>query len=285
DQRHRSDPSGGARHDRRHGRALFRLHRPAGLGVEGGLWPAAETGDDPGLRRRLRPAGHRLRLRGLPDPAVQARQTQRRRRFFGCPLMPRARGQIDEQKSQAILQAAASLFVEKGAKASMSEIARRAGVSKQTLYNRFATKTEIGRALAAQRSDAVTAPLTSGAEPEAVLAAIAETLISKICTGGKGASLRGVALVSPEAPELARAIYDAGPGESVRRIAAWLKVQDEARRLSVPDPLAAAEMFTGMALGHGHLRSVLGLPHPEIADLPARARDVARRFVRAFAPE
>src|SRR5690606_34373141 len=191
DQRHRPDPSGGARHDRRHGRALFGLHRPAGLGVEGGLWDVAETGDDPGLRRRLRPAGYRLRLRGLPDPAVQARQTQRRRRFFGCPLMPRARGQIDEQKSQAILQAAASLFVEKGAKASMSEIARRAGVSKQTLYNRFATKTEIGRALAAQRSDAVTAPLTSGAEPEAVLAAIAETLISKICTGGKGASLRG----------------------------------------------------------------------------------------------
>ncbi|WP_278070099.1 TetR/AcrR family transcriptional regulator [Brevundimonas sanguinis] len=199
--------------------------------------------------------------------------------------MPRARGQIDEQKSQAILQAAASLFVEKGAKASMSEIARRAGVSKQTLYNRFASKTEIGRDLAAQRSDAVTAPLASGAEPEAVLAAIAETLISKICTGGKGAALRGVALVSPEAPELARVIYDAGPGESVRRIAAWLKVQDEARRLSVPDPLAAAEMFTGMALGHGHLRSVLGLPHPDIADLPARARDVARRFVRAFAPE
>src|SRR5690606_40379077 len=128
--------------------------------------------------------------------------------------------------------------------------------------NRFASKTEIGRALAAQRSDAVTAPLASGAEPEAVLAAIAETLISKICTGGKGASLRGVALVSPEAPELARAIYDAGPGESVRRIAAWPKGQDEARRLSVPDPLAAAALVTGMALGHGQLRPAPGPPPP-----------------------
>ena len=71
--------------------------------------------------------------------------------------MPRAPGQVDEHKSEAILQAASDLFVEKGAGASMTEIARRAGVSKQTLYNRFPTKLDIARALAARRSDAVTA--------------------------------------------------------------------------------------------------------------------------------
>jgi AcrR family transcriptional regulator len=198
--------------------------------------------------------------------------------------MPRAPGQVDELKSAAILQAASDLFVEKGAGASMTEIARRAGVSKQTLYNRFPTKIDIARALAAQRSDAVTAPLKSGAAPEAVLAAIAETLITKICREGKGASLRGVALMSPEAPELARAIYDAGPGESVRRIGAWLAEQDRLGLLCVPDP-AAAEMFSGMVLGHGHLRSVLGLPHPHQDEAPARARETARRFIRAFAPD
>lgn len=199
--------------------------------------------------------------------------------------MPRAPGQVDALKSAAILQAASDLFVEKGAGASMTEIARRAGVSKQTLYNRFPTKIDIARALAAQRSDAVTAPLKSGAAPEAVLAAIAETLITKICSEGKGASLRGVALMSPEAPELARAIYDAGPGESVRRIAAWLAEQDRLGLLSVPDPAIAAEMFSGMVLGHGHLRSVLGLPHPHTPDAATRARATARRFIRAFAPD
>ena len=199
--------------------------------------------------------------------------------------MPRAPGQVDEHKSEAILQAASDLFVEKGAGASMTEIARRAGVSKQTLYNRFPTKIDIARALAAQRSDAITAPLKSGAAPEEVLSAIAETLIRKICREGKGASLRGVALMSPEAPELARAIYDAGPGESVRRIAAWLAEQDRLGLLSVPDPAAAAEMFCGMVLGHGHLRAVLGLPHPENDDAPVRARETARRFIRAFAPD
>ena len=198
--------------------------------------------------------------------------------------MPRIPGQIDARKSAAILQAASDLFVEKGAQASMAEIARRAGVSKQTLYNRFPTKTDIGRALAAQRSDAVTAPLKSGAAPEDVLTAIAETLITKVCHEGKGASLRGVALMSPEAPDLARAIYDAGPLESLRRLADWLETQNRAGRLHAPDPMAAAEMFAGMTLGHAHLRHMMAVPHPPV-DVDERARDTARRFLRAFAPE
>lgn len=197
--------------------------------------------------------------------------------------MPRAAGQIDESKSEAILEAASLLFAEKGAGASMAEIARRAGVSKQTLYNRYPTRGEIGRALAARRSDAVTAPLRGGGSAEDVLTAVAETLITRVCHGGKGASLRGVALMSPEEPDLARIIYDAGPGESLRRLGAWLAEQDRVGALAVPDPLAAAEMFTGMALGHAHLRAVLGLAHPSTDQVGARAREAAQRFVKAFA--
>jgi AcrR family transcriptional regulator len=197
--------------------------------------------------------------------------------------MPRAPGQVDEHKSQAILTAASELFVEKGAGASMAEIARRAGVSKQTLYNRYPSKAHIGRALAARRSDAITAPLRAEGAPEEVLAAVAEALIVKVRENQRGASLRGVALMSPEAPELAAAIYDAGPGESLRRLAAWMAEQDRQGVLAVPDAQQAAEMFAGMTLGHGHLRAILGVPHPPLADVPARARDVARRFFRAFA--
>jgi len=198
--------------------------------------------------------------------------------------MPRAAGQIDESKSEAILEAASLLFAEKGAGASMAEIARRAGVSKQTLYNRYPTRGDIGRALATRRSDAITAPLRgAGGSPEDVLTAVAETLLTKVSHGGKGASLRGVALMSPEEPELARIIYDAGPGESLRRLGAWMGEQDRLGTLSVPDPLAAAEMFTGMALGHAHLRAVLGLAHPPTDQVGARAREAAQRFVKAFA--
>jgi AcrR family transcriptional regulator len=197
--------------------------------------------------------------------------------------MPRIAGQIDETKTEAILEAALGLFAEKGAATSMGEIARVAGVSRQTLYNRFPSKLEIGRALAARRSDAISAPLRSGGEPEAVLTAMAAGLLEKLLgTDGHG-SMRGVALLSPHAPDLAHAIYDAGPAEGLRRLSAWLAEQDRKGVLAVPDPQMAAEMFAGMVLGHGHLRGVLGVPHPAF-ERDARAAETARRFLRAFRP-
>jgi AcrR family transcriptional regulator len=197
--------------------------------------------------------------------------------------MPRLAGQIDEAKTEAILDAALALFSDRGAAASMEAIARRAGVSRQTLYNRFPTKADIGRALAARRSDAITAPLRTGGDPETVLTALADGMLAKVCDPDSNGSMRGVALMSPHAPEVAAAIYEAGPAEGLRRLAAWLADQDRSGRLRTPDPAAAAEMFVGLVLGHGHLRGVLGVPHPPI-DRPARAREAARRFIRAFAP-
>lgn len=197
--------------------------------------------------------------------------------------MARVRGQVDETKTEAILEAAQALFSEQGGGVSMEAIARRAGVSRQTLYNRFPSKLEIGRALASRRMDAISAPLRTGGDPETVLTTLAALLLDKICGADGKASMRGVVLMSPHAPEVARAIYDAGPGESLRRLSAWLAEQDRAGALSVPDPDAAAEMFAGMVLGHGHLRAVLGLPHPPF-DRDARAAETTRRFLRAFAP-
>lgn len=197
--------------------------------------------------------------------------------------MPRLAGQIDETKTEAILEAALELFTEKGLSVSMEAIARRAGVSRQTLYNRFPSKLDIGRALAARRSDAISAPLRAGGDPQTALAGMAAALLAKICSPDGRGSMRGVALMSPHAPDVALAIYDAGPAEGLRRLSAWLKAQDEAGRLVVPDPDAAAEMFAGMVLGHGHLRGVLGVPQP-VFDVEARAAEAARRFIRAFEP-
>jgi len=195
--------------------------------------------------------------------------------------MPRAVGQIDPRKSQAILEAAQALFSERGLSVSMAEIARQAGVSKQTLYNRFPTKTDIGRALARQRSDAITAPLRGPGDPLEILTAFARSMIERIWAVEKGASLRGVALMSHHAPDVAAAVYEGGPGESLRRLSAWLAVQQAAGRLNVPDPDAAAEIFSGMVLGYAHLRHFMGVDQPAIV-AEAKARDAAVRFIRAF---
>jgi len=196
--------------------------------------------------------------------------------------MPRIAGQVDETKTEAILDAALALFSEKGSLTSMDATAPRAGGWRQALYNRFPSKVGIGRALAARRPDAISAPLRAGGDPETVLTAMAAGMLEKLLAKTAGSSMRGVALLSPTDPELAEAIYQAGPAEGLRRLSAWLKEQDGKGLLRVPDPDAAAEMFAGMVLGHGHLRGVLGVAHPTF-DRDVRAAEAARRFLRAFA--
>lgn len=198
--------------------------------------------------------------------------------------MPRAPGQIDEQKSAAILEAATDLFSRKGARASMAEIARAAGVSKQTLYNRFPSKPDLARALLTQRSLTITAPLDDQLSPEDALTAVAEAQLSRISYSSGANHLQALALVAREDPELAVAIFEAGPSHSLKRISAWLSEISSKGVLSIPDPDQAAEIFIGMVLGHSHLRLVLGLPHREI-DNRAHAREAARRFVRAYSPK
>ncbi len=196
--------------------------------------------------------------------------------------MPRAIGQIDPRKSEAILDAASALFAEKGDAASMDEIARRAGVSKQTLYNRYASKIDIGRALAARRSDLITLPLRAGGDPRTVLTALATAMLEKVCAADQQSSLRGVVLMSPHAPEMAEAVYHAGPGESLRRLSQWLADRNREGLLRIPDPDVAAEIFSGMVLGYGHLRAMLGVEAATI-DIPGRATEVTARFLAAFA--
>jgi hypothetical protein len=77
-------------------------------------------------------------------------------------------------------------------------------------------------------------------DPQTVLEALALTLLNRVCSGDKVGSMRGVALVSVEAPEIAHAIYEAGPRRSLRELGAWLAEQTRLGRMSVADPEEAA---------------------------------------------
>ena len=153
--------------------------------------------------------------------------------------MPRARGQIDEHKSDAILAAAVELFSTKGPATTMADIARAAGVSKQTLYNRYPNKSELARTLLSQRSLAITSPLGNDGPLEEALEGVAKGLIERVLDPHSSDHLRAMAMSSHDDPELARAVFEAGPKQSLSRIADWLSRQHEAGRLSVPNPAEA----------------------------------------------
>lgn len=200
--------------------------------------------------------------------------------------MPRIAGQIDLAKGEAILDAAIGVLAERGLAASMEEIARRAGVSKQTIYNHYGSKAELIAALVERRVTDITAPLEMpGADehPEEALAGFARIMLQALVNPRATALMRLYIQGAGEAPEVARAVFEAGPKVSRARLAAFLTRETAAGRLAADDPAQAAEFFGGMVAGTYQLAELLGvdrgLTEPQIDHIAAEA---ARRFLRAY---
>lgn len=201
--------------------------------------------------------------------------------------MPRIAGQIDQAKTEAILDAASEVLGERGLSAPMEVIARRAGVSKQTVYNHYGSKAELIRALVERRVDSITAPLREpGAQehPEDALRAYARTLLTVVTN--KNYSLMRVTIQSAgEMPDLAREVFEAGPMHSRRQLAEFLELETRAGRMKVPDPLQAAEFYSGMVLGQRQTRALLNLSvDMSEAEVEVLAAEAARIFMVAYAP-
>lgn len=202
--------------------------------------------------------------------------------------MPRVAGQIDVAKTAAILSAAGAVFSERGLSAPIDAVARRAGVSKQTIYNRYRSKADLVRALVTQRVEEATAPLFEpGAleHPEATLTAYGRFILDGYASGKSISMLRVTIEAAKDLPDVARAVHEAGPQASRRALAGYLAAEHAAGRMCVEDPLRAASFFSGMLVTSRQIDGLLGVDtamSPEDAD--DLAREVARRFIKAFAP-
>ena len=202
--------------------------------------------------------------------------------------MPRIAGQIDRAKNEAILEAASDVIFERGLSAPLDEIARRAGVSKQTIYNHYGSKVDLIRALIERRGQLITGPLdVPGAEafPERALAAYAEALLTTITLDRGVAFLRLMIESAPRDPALVRGVLPNGFRGGRAKLAAFLAKEARAGRIAAPDADEAADFFAGMVLGGRQLEGLIGLPSeltPE--DIQRLAREAARRFMRAYAP-
>ena len=201
--------------------------------------------------------------------------------------MPRIAGQIDVAKSEAILDAAMAVLADRGVSVSMDEIARRAGVSKQTVYNHFGSKAELVRIMAERRVHEMTAPLGAPdavENPEEALAGFARVLMTAALQT-RGASLYRTAILhAPQMPDVARAMWEAGPKASRARLAEFLALETKAGRIFCPNPAEAAEFFGGMVVGSYQTAILLGVEIDlDDARIERIATEAARRFIRAYA--
>jgi len=202
--------------------------------------------------------------------------------------MPRLAGQIDLSKNEAILDAAIEVMAARGVAAPLEEIARRACVSKQTIYNHYGSKAELVRAVVERRVDEITAPL---AGPEAVehpaeaLAEFGREMLTSLLRPRSAGFLRMAIQAATAMPEIASAWYEAGPRASRRKLADFLSLEVAAGRLAIDDTLEAAEFFTGMLLGSYQTASLLGVERAlDEAKIERIASEAAARFLKAYAP-
>jgi TetR/AcrR family transcriptional repressor of mexJK operon len=195
---------------------------------------------------------------------------------------------VDPAKRAAILETARDLFFEHGYGIGLETIAARAGVSRQTIYNLFASKDDLFAAIVQESSGQITAALaelTPDATPRDVLTAVGVGFLSKILSDRAVQFQRLLIGSSASFPTLGPTFYANGPGRGLARLAAYLDRETVSGKLSVDDPVLAAEQFFGMLMGHRSMRRTLRIDG-EMPDAEIRRRVDAAvgAFLRAYAP-
>ncbi|MCE9648614.1 MAG: TetR/AcrR family transcriptional regulator [Parvibaculum sp.] len=196
--------------------------------------------------------------------------------------------QEDPAKRAQILEGAKRVFLAEGYEgASMSLIAREAGVSKGTLYVYFANKEALFAAFIEDQCRRTTADvfevLNGGDPAHEVLGEFGRRFLNFKLSPEPHAIERLVIGESSKFPELGRAFYNAGPKTGVGRLTDFLRRRIAAGELDIDDPALGADQFLGLCMADLMLKrrmSVIETATPQrIGYIVDRAVDV---FMKAY---
>jgi TetR/AcrR family transcriptional regulator, mexJK operon transcriptional repressor len=180
-----------------------------------------------------------------------------------------------------VLRAATSSFLAGGYRTSVDDIARRAGLAKQTVYHHFPSKEALFREVASELAKRVLVELESGERDLRVTLTRFALAYRKRALGAQGiATFRTLVPEVPRFPARARAMYAASAGELIRRLAGVLARAAADGKLQLDDPHFAAEMFLGMLAGQDRIKRLFAVPSPK--DERARAARIVDCFLRAY---
>jgi len=172
-----------------------------------------------------------------------------------------------EEKGAAILCAAAELFLAKGFQGtSMDAVAKRAEVSKQTVYGHYANKDDLFKACI--RSKVSSYKIGEIGTPDSVdlragLYGIVRNFLALLMDPDVVAMHRVIMSEAAAHPRIAAMFFESGPLAAKSAVVEFLRRQAEAGRLSIPSDrlmYAAVQLFA-MAQGNYQLRLLLGLLH------------------------
>lgn len=196
----------------------------------------------------------------------------------------------DLEKRAAILDAAKTLFPRRGyAGVSMDAIAQAAGVSKLTVYSHFQDKdTLFVEAVKAKCEDLLPSDLFVARFEGPIrgqLVRIAHAFFRLITSDEAIAIHRIMSRQLPEDSHLPKMFWEAGPKRTQEAFATFLRAEDAAGELHVPDASLAASQFFCLLKGEYHARLLCGYPeHFTPADVDAHVEATVDLFLRAYGP-
>ncbi|MDI7864911.1 TetR/AcrR family transcriptional regulator [Rhizobiaceae bacterium n13] len=190
-----------------------------------------------------------------------------------------------EKRRATILSAAAEVFFEQGyAATSIDAIIARIGGSKRNIYNEFGSKEGLFTALVSETAGKARTALDvddfEERDLDQTLLEIGRRLLDVYMSPTLIGVLRTVMAEAARFPDLARAFYENGPGQTSARLAEVLETARARGEIDVADCLTAANHFCGMLRDNLHMQVVLGLrPAPAPDEIERLATSVVGIFL------
>lgn len=209
----------------------------------------------------------------------------------GGPDRPDWLTPLTDPRNEQILVAAFELFAERGLhNVTMLEVATRARVSKETLYDRFENKEGLfyamlawgGRVVALQQAHYLQDASTP---PQVLLHKLVEVCLAKLFNTESIEVTRIAYAEAKRSPEIARE-FDLSVNAALREALEVLGQRLEAAGIARIESLKEfADVFIGLVKGGRHQAVLLGSePIPTLSDIEKQAGAITARLLKAFAP-
>lgn len=188
-------------------------------------------------------------------------------------------------RMESLLDVATAIFLEHGYEhTSVSEIARRAGASKGTIYSRYPSKAELFTAVATRKASTIQASypetFVSQAPLKKVLERFGADLLQRV-TSPEVCSLHEIFIAAlHKFPKLSSNFWDAGPQRTMTMLRDYLACHPEFKG---KHPEHAAEMFWCLCLGQLTLRALLREKEKLTEEaIRFRVKEATRIFLSAY---
>ena len=168
---------------------------------------------------------------------------------------------LTDKKRRSIIDAAISEFQDRGFDGtSMDRIAKRAEVSKRTVYNHFASKDELFEAIVEEllhQFEAMEHPYQHGEELDKQLTRIGREVLGVLCSDEFIKLARVILSRFLHEPELGRKRM--GESDVIKdSVKNWIEAAKKDRRLAVPDPMRGATQFLSLLKAFGFWPQLTG---------------------------